>query len=173
MQPDSVLQEIIPANPEDAWTLPGYFYFDKEIYEKEMSKIFTNSWQYVCHGSRIKDKGDYFVRDIGDQSIVVIRDDSDEIRAFHNVCQHRAHRLFEGSGKTGKRITCPYHSWCYQLDGKLHSAPGSEKSSRFPKDKISLQSVKVDSLCGFIFVNLNPQAASLNETFPWTRTRNF
>ena len=136
-------------DPEKSWTLPGNYYFDPDIYAREMDSIFYRNWQYICHVSLLKESGQYFVRDIGDQSVVVIRDKGGEIRAYHNVCQHRAHRLLEGSGKTGNLITCPYHSWCYKLSGELQSARGSEGVKEFPKNDIRLQSVRVDIFCGF------------------------
>lgn len=152
-------------DPEKSWTLPGHYYYDPEIYAQEMESIFHRTWQYVCHGSRLSEPGQYVVREIGDQSIVVIKDNDNTIRAYHNVCQHRAHRLLEGEGKIGQRIVCPYHAWCYGLSGELQFARGSDKVRDFPKDDIRLQSVRVDSLCGFVFVNLDPNAEPMQEKY--------
>ena len=83
-------------DPATSWTLPGRYYFDPDIYARELDSIFYRTWQYACHVSLLSEPGRYFVRDIGDQSIAVLKDEHGEIRAFHNVCQHRAHRLLEG-----------------------------------------------------------------------------
>ena len=153
-------------NPAESWTLPGMYYYDNRIFTEELERIFYRTWQYACHVSRLKNSGDYYVRDIGDQSILVLRDDNGEIQAYHNVCQHRAHRLLEGHGKTGKLITCPYHSWCYRLNGKLQFARGSEGVQDFPADEIHLQAVRTDSICGFVFINLDLEAKPMSEEFP-------
>ncbi len=155
----------LDQDPQKSWTLPGKYYFDPEIYARELESIFYRSWQYTCHRSRLANPGQYFVRDIGDQSIVVLRDTDGDLRAYHNVCQHRAHRLLEGEGQLARMITCPYHSWCYGLGGQLIAARGSEDMPDFPRDEIRLQSVRVDEICGFIFVNLDQQAVPLAETF--------
>ena len=121
-------------DPERAWTLPGKYYYDPLIYRRELETIFYRNWQYACHVSRLAEPGMYFVRDIGDQSIVVLRDSGGEIRAFHNVCQHRAHRLLEGEGRVRDAITCPYHAWRYGLSGELRFARGSDQVAGFPGD---------------------------------------
>ena len=154
------------ADAETSWTLPGRYYYDPDIYRQELSAIFYRNWQYVCHVSRLKEPGQYVVRDIGDQSVVVLRDADDGIVAYHNVCQHRAHRLCEGEGKVGKRIVCPYHNWAYATSGELLFARGSELMTDFPKHDIRLQSVRVDQVCGFVFVNLDDEAPSFAETYP-------
>lgn len=142
-------------------TLPGAYYFAPGIFEREKRAIFYRTWQYVCHQSRLDSPGSYCVRDIADQSVVVLRDRHGDIRAFHNVCQHRAHRLVEGAGKVGTAIVCPYHNWAYELSGELRHARHSEQVSHFDKKAICLQSVRVESLCGFLFVNLDESAPPL------------
>ncbi len=132
-------------DPEKSWTLPGRYYFDTDIYTRELNSIFYRSWQYACHSSLLSESGRYFVRDIGDQSVVVLKDKLGELRAFHNVCQHRAHRLLEGEGRIGARITCPYHAWCYELSGELHFARGSDQVLEFPKSEIRLR--RSESTC--------------------------
>ena len=154
------------ADAEKSWTLPGRYYYDPDIYRQELSAIFYRSWQYVCHLSRLREPGQYFVRDIGDQCVVVLRADDGAIVAYHNVCQHRAHRLCEGEGRINRRIVCPYHNWAYAMSGELLFARGSELMADFPKCDIRLQPVRVDQVCGFVFVNLDDGAASFAETYP-------
>ena len=156
---------LFTADPEKSWTIPGNYYFDRDIYDQEIASIFHRNWQYMCHGSLLSEPGQYFVRDIGDQSIFLVKDQQGEIRGYHNVCQHRAHRLLEGAGKIRDRITCPYHAWCYELTGELQFARGSDQVLDFPKDKIRLQPVRVDSLCGFYFVSLNSETKPIAELY--------
>ena len=128
--------ENFDSDPARSWTLPGHYYFDADIYRAEMKQIFYRNWQYVCHISAIPQTGDYHVRDIGDQSVFVLRQENGDIVAYHNVCQHRAHRLLEDEGKIGKRIVCPYHAWAYAPTGELLFARGSEGMQDFPKCEI-------------------------------------
>ena len=152
-------------DPQKSWTLPGSFYFEPEIFGQELTDIFYRSWQYACHRSRLKKPGQYVVREIGDQSIVILKDSEGEIRAYHNVCQHRAHRLLEDEGQVGKMITCPYHAWCYDLAGELVSAVGSDQMPNFPMSDIRLKSVRVDQICGFVFVNMDERAKPMKDIF--------
>lgn len=148
-------------DPNQSYTIPGIYYYDEEIYAREMKHIFANSWQYVCHVSQLSTPGDYAVRDLGDQSVIVIRDLKGEIKAHHNVCRHRAHRLLEGTGKTGTQIVCPYHNWTYDLGGDLKSARHSDEMSGFNPAEFCLSSVRAELFCGFVFVNLNSEAPPL------------
>ena len=115
--PESILPDVgrFTDDPNQSYTLPGRYYYEPEIFELEKDRIFHRTWQYVCHVSQLAQPGSYSVRDVGDQSVMVIRDRSGELRAFHNVCQHRAHRLLEGSGQIASAIVCPYHNWTYEL----------------------------------------------------------
>jgi len=144
-----------------SFTLPGKFYFDPHIYTLEQERVFYRSWQYACHSTTVEKPGSYFVRDIGDQSVIVIRDRSGELRAFHNVCQHRAHRLLEGSGRVGSSIVCPYHTWTYSLSGELLLARHSDDVIDFDKDEVCLAGVRLELFCGFIFINLDCDAQPL------------
>ena len=148
-------------DPLSSYTLPGQYYFDSEIYKQEQKKIFYRTWQYACHVSRLGSAGSFFVRDIGDQSVVVVRSKDDSIRAFHNVCQHRAHRLLEGSGNVRSAIVCPYHRWTYELTGELRQALHSEEVKGFPISEICLSAVRAELFCGFVFINLDPDAEPL------------
>lgn len=150
-------------NPERSQTLDRTWYFDPAIYERERTAIFHKTWQYVGHVSMLAKSGDFIVRDILDQSVVVLRDTKGRVRAFFNVCQHRAHRLLEGEGRVGGVITCPYHGWAYGTDGALRNARGSDKLDAFDPDAFSLEPVRLDSFLGFLFVNLDGSAPAFAE----------
>lgn len=166
-KPITAGQEALPDigkfhdNPDQSYTLPGIYYYDPGVYAREMRDIFANSWQYVCHISRLQNPGDYAVRDLGDQSVVVIRDQNGGIKAYHNVCRHRAHRLLEGSGRTGSLIVCPYHNWTYNLTGELKFARHSDEVAGFDKAEFCLSTVRAELFCGFVFINLNNDADPL------------
>ena len=145
-------------DPERSQTMNASFYWDPAVFEREKAAVFYNSWQYAGHVSMLPQAGSYIVRDILDQSVLLLRDGGGTIRAFFNVCQHRAHRLLEGEGRLGPVVVCPYHSWAYGLDGGLRTARGSERMSGFDASRYGLESVRLGEMLGFLFVNLDGRA---------------
>lgn len=149
--------EQIDADPLRAQTLAARFYTDTDVLNAERDAIFLRSWLYVAHESEVTNPGDYVVRDLLDQSVVVIRGEDSVVRCFHNVCAHRAHRVLEGAG-TAKRIVCPYHAWSYQLDGRLQHARGTEGLKAFDTNCYGLKPVRIETLAGFLFANISGEA---------------
>ena len=149
-------------NPAAAMSLKAEAYTDPAWFALEQNAIFAKSWQWVCHVEKVRDPGQYVTATIAGRSIVVLRDREGVLRAFYNVCKHRAHELLEGEG-VANHIMCPYHAWVYRLDGGLHRAPHTESLVGFNKDEICLDAVQVEAFCGFIYVNLDPNAAPLAE----------
>ncbi len=82
------------------------------------------SWQVVCHVSDIANAGDWQTLGFLGESILVIRGEDMNVRAFTNVCRHRGSRLLSNASGCAKRLTCPYHGWTYGLDGRLIGVPG-------------------------------------------------
>src|SRR5438067_2280507 len=100
---------------ERARTIPSLWYFDPEIYAAETRSVFGNTWQMVGRVDQLSESGSYFTADIAGEPIAVVRDNEGVVRAFHNVCRHRAARvLCEPAGKT-TRLRCCYHGWTYDL----------------------------------------------------------
>src|SRR5271170_4883114 len=103
----------------DGRSLPAWIYRDAEFFEAEREAIFRNSWQLVCHLNDVPAPGDFHTFEFFGESVVVLRAEDGAVRAFHNVCRHRAARLLDGPrGSCGRRITCRYHAWSYGLDGR-------------------------------------------------------
>lgn len=144
----------------DSFSLGAQCYTDKKFLDLELESIFEKTWQWVCHVEKLRELGSYYVKDIAGKSIAIIRNRDGELKAYYNVCKHRAHHLLSGEGKT-RLITCPYHAWSYNLDGSLRQAPNIEKVKNFDKGEICLDQVLVEEFCGFIYVNLDPNAAPL------------
>jgi carnitine monooxygenase subunit len=150
-------------DPERSGALPGSCYFDPAVFDREKRDIFFHTWQYVGHQSMLSEPGSYIVRDILDQSVVLLRDREGALRAFFNVCQHRAHRLLEGEGRLDAAlVTCPYHAWAYDLAGTLRTARGAERMPGFDEQNFGLAPVRLDSFLGFLFVNLDGAAPPLD-----------
>ncbi len=158
-QPRDIRGRFDP-DPARSYSLASWLYTDAEIFAAEKQAIFYRSWQLAGHTEQVRGPGDYTVCQIGDESIIVIRGDDGVLRAFYNVCQHRAHELLEGSGRTSV-IVCPYHAWSYHIDGRLRTARGSDKVARFDAGEFCLKPVRVEEFCTFVFVNLDADAAPL------------
>ncbi|MCI5096194.1 MAG: ring-hydroxylating oxygenase subunit alpha [Rhodobacteraceae bacterium] len=137
-------------------------YVQREWFAADQSEIIAKTWQWVCHVEKLRNPGSYVTIEIAGQPIAVVRDREGDLRAFYNVCKHRAHELLKGEGET-TRIMCPYHAWVYKLDGQLVRAPETEHLEDFSTGDICLDQVQVEEFAGFIYVNLDPTAAPLRE----------
>lgn len=143
---------------------PAY-YIDDTVFAREKERIFLRSWLYACHVSELANPGDYVTFETCGQNLFAIRGKDGVLRAFYNVCMHRAHELLEGRGNK-RQIVCPYHAWSYDLDGRFRKAPNHEKVPGFDGGEICLTELRTEVFCGFLFVNLDPEARPMAEWFP-------
>ncbi|HEX4584623.1 MAG TPA: aromatic ring-hydroxylating dioxygenase subunit alpha [Burkholderiaceae bacterium] len=150
-----------PTDPGLSYTLPSDYYTSPEIYRKELQSVFARSWNLACHRTQVAEPGQYVKCKAGEEEVIVTRDRSGTLRGFYNVCMHRAHTLIQDDRGQTNVITCPYHAWTYHLDGSLRKARNCEGVEGFRKEDFSLNAVKVEEYCGFIFVNLDPEARPL------------
>jgi len=138
-------------------SLPSWTYASDAFFELEKRALFLSTWQLVCHLSNIPNNGDYFTFEIFNERIVAIRGDDGVVRTFHNVCSHRAAKLLDGdSGNCGKRVTCPYHAWGYDLTGNLAAVPYREQFADFDNATHGLKPVEMEIFQGFVFVKILP-----------------
>jgi len=136
-------------------TLPQKYYVGAEIFSLEKERIFKKDWLCVGHQSRIPNAGDYFLFNLFDESLILVRDKENRIRAFYNVCRHRGTRICEkDEGRFKGSIQCAYHAWTYGLDGKLIGAPFMKEVKDFAWDEFPLRAAPLHIWDGFIFVNL-------------------
>lgn len=140
-------------------------YTDADVFLQEKEKIFFRTWQFAGHIAQVTNPGDYFTFRICDQNLFVMRGMDRQLRAFYNVCKHRAHELLADQGNA-PRIVCPYHAWTYETDGRLLRARNSENVPGFDVSTICLSEVRFEIFCGYIFVNLDPVAKPMDELFP-------
>lgn len=152
-------------------TLPGVFYTDPGIAELEDELIFRPSWQIVGIEPELRNVGDYFTTEISGFGftvpIVVLRDKDRQLRAFVNVCRHRAHIVVLGNGNR-KSLQCSYHGWVYGLNGCLRAVPRSKEGGFPPFEQLGLYPLPVDTWKGYVFVSLRadePLADAIGE-FP-------
>jgi len=145
-----------------AQSLPAWLYNDPDFFALEREKIFMTAWHLVCHTKDIPKVGDYEAFSLYDEIAFVIRGKDNQIRGFHNVCRHRAARLLDGEhGNCGRQITCPYHAWTYQLDGRLTGVPFLDDYENFDRSKNGLTPVETDIFAGFVCIRFRPGGPSL------------
>ena len=148
----------------DDFSLPSWTYLDAEFLALERERIFRPSWQVICHVSEIPNPGDYQCLDFLGESLFAMRGNDGQVRAFHNVCRHRAARLLDGpTGQCKRRIVCPYHAWSYDFEGRLASVSDRNAFPHLDIARESLARVETEILFGFVFVRLAPGLPSVAE----------
>jgi Rieske 2Fe-2S family protein len=146
--------ELIPAPA--ARTLPAAYYSDPVIFGHELERFFASRWIAAGRAEQVAQRGEYFLRTVADESLIVLRDDAGAVRSYFNVCRHRGTRLCTApEGRFAETIQCPYHAWTYDLAGRLVGAPHMEGSPDFVKDDYPLREIPVELWEGHIFINLN------------------
>lgn len=146
---------------EAAKTLPAEWYFDAAQYERERSRVFASEWLWFATAAELVDPGTYVAKVYAGWPLMVVRDADGVVRAFHNVCRHRAGPLVdEGAGAT-PNLVCRYHGWAYAPDGRLRSA--RDFGETLDCDEFALRPVQVAAWRGQIFVNLDLAARPLEE----------
>ena len=150
--------------PHGASTLPAPFYIDPAYFRREMESLYARMW--ICAGrvEQIEKPGQFIVREVLGESIIITTNAAGKVNAFYNVCRHRGTRLCtEHEGTFGRSIQCPYHSWTYDLDGSLIGAPHMDEVPHFSKQDYPLRSVSADVWDGHVFINLAPEPRPLRE----------
>lgn len=151
----TTFQRTTESFVQGAKTLPGEYYTSPSILAEEQDRIFAQQWNCVGRASALANAGDYVLRDIAGESVIVLRDRGGELRAFFNVCRHRGTRLCAAaSGQLSETIQCPYHAWTYTLDGRLIGAPHMQEVEGFDKGDHPLHAAAVAEHEGFVFVNI-------------------
>jgi Rieske 2Fe-2S family protein len=160
MKGDAInLGELI-ARQTPGWSLEQPFYLSAELYAIECRGWLAKQWYVLGHSSELSLPGSYIVRELLQESLLLLRDKSGQLRGFYNVCRHRGSRLCTADGRT-QRIVCPYHAWAYGLDGALETAralPTGVDPSR-----LSLHPVAVAEIGGVILASLGAEPSSLEE----------
>ena len=158
------LKSVRPAaDPQEDMSLPGWLYYDPEFFEAEKNVFLRRAPQIVCHESEIREPGEWRSLEYLGESVIVIRGDDGEVRAFSNVCRHRGSRLVDGPAGCAKVLTCPYHAWSYSREGRLVGVPHRSEYPGLQTDKLGLVPVALQKWRGFLFVTLEPGSPSVAE----------
>lgn len=144
--------------------VPAARYGDPAFAALEQEAVFGRSWLMVAHADEVRTPGDYLLVDQLPQPVMLLRGHDGQVRAFYNTCMHRGTALVtERCGNTGRRLTCPYHSWVYDLEGTLVGLPDAGNFSDLDRDEHALGPIRCETWGPLIFINLDPQAPPLAE----------
>jgi len=146
------LMHRLAANTRVGYSFEQEFYTSDAVFKADMDQIISRKWLLAGHVSRIPNKGDYFLYRVGDEQIIVIRENADSVRAFFNVCRHRGSTICQAASGNVPRLVCPYHAWTFGLDGKLLAARLMPED--FDKAENSLFACHIRVFHGLIFINM-------------------
>ena len=145
--------------PDGATTLPAAYYADESYFRRELEALFAAEW--ICAGrvEQVEKPGQFILREVLGESIIITSNAAGQVNAFYNVCRHRGTKLCtEDHGTFGRSIQCPYHAWTYDLDGRLIGAPHMDEVPHFRKEAYPLHRVHAGVWDGHIFINLSREA---------------
>jgi phenylpropionate dioxygenase-like ring-hydroxylating dioxygenase large terminal subunit len=157
--------ETLTSSLDKSASLSKDRYISEDFMQSEWEGIWTKAWLFAGLESDLLEPGDFFIYDIGRESIVITRNNENEISAFYNVCQHRGNKIVTLESGSFSKVSCPYHGWTYGLDGTLEHVPDRELFKEgVPCEEKSLKPVKVSVWAGLVFINMDKNSSSL-ETF--------
>ena len=156
----------VPWAVQAADRIPKQRYYDPEFYALETELLWPRVWQMACRLEEIPKPGDYVEYEILDESIIVVRLDTENVRAYHNACRHRGVKLVEGNGNR-RTFVCPFHGWCWAIDG--HNTfvlrPEEFDEHNLRPDDLRLVSVRCEVWGGCAWINLDDDAPPLRDCF--------
>ena len=165
---EPTLKEILAsynaaAALQDAHTIPALWYTDARIAQLELQNVFSRAWQAVGRAEQVEKPGQYVTASVAREPVVAVRGSDGKLRAFYNVCRHHAMTVMNEPCGQAQHMRCPYHGWTYNLEGELRGMTEFEGVSNFDRAQNGLVPIRVETWENFVFVNLDPHAASLQE----------
>lgn len=162
-KPDSMAQSN-NANWPKLPEIPRARYVDESFFQQEIEQIFKKTWLQVAHISEFEMEGSYRTIDLPlIAPIIIVRGKDGELRAFINSCRHRGVKVLSEAQGCARVMSCQYHSWTYDLKGKLVGVPGEEGFPGLVKEDHPLKSIRCERWGGFVFINLDANASPLLE----------
>jgi choline monooxygenase len=148
---------------ERARTIPALWYSDPEIHEAECRSVFGGTWQAVGRTDQVRQPGQFFTADVAGEPIVVVRGDDGVLRAFANVCRHRAAMVVPEAEGRASKLRCRYHGWTYDLCGRLRGTPEFDGVADFRREDNGLPAVAVETWGPLVWVHVGQPAETLAE----------
>jgi len=147
----------------DAHTIPASWYTDPRIAQLELQNVLSRVWQAVGRAEQVERPGQYVTASVAGEPVVAVRGSDGKLRAFYNVCRHHAMTVMNEPCGHAQHMRCPYHGWTYNLEGQLRGMTEFEGVCNFDRAQNGLVPIRVETWQNFVFVNLDPHAASLPE----------
>ena len=160
MHTDTMVEELNRAR-----ALPARYYAGDAMLAMEQRAVFARSWQLVAYREQLAEPGDHVVEQIAGVPILLVRGPDRVLRAFPNVCRHRAGPLALCNGKGARALHCKYHGWTYTLEGQLRSAPEMQDACDFKVEDIRLPPLRVHDWQGLVFVALEQDVPPFDEVY--------
>jgi phenylpropionate dioxygenase-like ring-hydroxylating dioxygenase large terminal subunit len=155
-------QSRFPADAIRDDFIPKETYFSPELAALEEQRLWPRVWQMACRLEELPKVGSYVTYDIVDDSIVVVRDTPESLKAFHNVCAHRGRRLVSGAGSITREFVCRFHGWSYDMNGQnTRVVDPQDWGGCLSREDTSLREVRVDTWGGWVFINMDANSESL------------
>lgn len=157
-------EDILSLFDPSTGRLDRRIYDDEEIYRLELERIFARGWNFMAHESQIPNAGDYFINYIGEDQVIVVRDQEGQVNVLLNTCRHRGNALCRAEFGNARSFVCSYHGWNYGLNGDLIGVPGIRNHYENALDRSQLglaKAAKVESYLGFYFATLDADAPPL------------
>lgn len=149
--------EHLPGNTR----VPARVYYAHDVHDLEVERLWSRAWQLACLAEEIPEVGDYHVYDIAHLSFLIVRTAPDQIKAYRNACLHRGRKLREHHGRGASSLRCPFHGWCWELNGSLREIPCQWDFPDVDMADYGLPEALVDTWHGFVFINPDRDAAPL------------
>ncbi|MGE3986226.1 MAG: aromatic ring-hydroxylating dioxygenase subunit alpha, partial [Dehalococcoidia bacterium] len=134
---------------------------DQQIYDLEMEQIFARAWLFMAHESQIPTPGDFFLTFMGEDRVIVVRDNKGGLQVLVNSCRHRGNAVCRAEEGHATSFMCTYHGWTFDLQGKLVGVPGFKEVYHEELDRENwglIKAAQVDSYRGFIFATMDATA---------------
>ncbi len=150
----------------DNATVDRRLFYDPEIYQLEMEQIFARAWLFMCHESQIPNPGDFFLNFMGEDRVIVVRNNDGGISALVNSCRHRGNAVCRADEGHATSFMCTYHGWTYDLNGALVGVPGFKEVYHEELDRENwglIRAPKVESYRGLVFASMDGEAPDLVE----------
>src|SRR5262249_16524644 len=159
---EDILAEYDAAAPlAESWTIPGPWYTDPRVAERERRTVWSRTWQMVARADQVEHPGHYVTAEVAGEPIVLVPPAAALLPPFFNVCRHHAAAVMTEPEGRAERLACPYHGWTYALDGQLKSTPELDGICGFDRARNGLVPVAVAAWEKLVFVHLDPDPPPL------------
>jgi choline monooxygenase len=148
---------------ERARAIPNTWYLSPEMYDHERRRVFARSWQQVGRSEQVRQPGSFLTAEFAGELILVVRDEEGTLRAFYNVCRHRAAPILNEPCGQLTKLRCRYHGWTYDLAGRLRGMPEFDRVEEFCREEQGLPSVHVQEWGGMVWVHLDEPTQTLKD----------